>query len=105
MIRLTADEAMLATLRQATGPAEICDRQGQLVGVYAPMPAGPPPPIGPATEADLPEIKRRIATERGGKTLREVFEHLKSITPEPVAQAYLQKKIDQLAERDRCDSP
>jgi hypothetical protein len=105
MITLTADDAVLATLRQATGPAQIRDTKGNLVGFFAPANVGHVRLNGPATEADLPEIERRKATEPGGKTTREVFERLKSLTTDPAMQAYLQQKIDRLAEEERCGSP
>lgn len=104
MITLTADDTVLATLRQATGPAEIRDLKGNLVGFFAPAGPGRVVLNGPATEADLPEIERRKATEKTGKTTREVFERLKGLTTDPAVQAHLQQKIDRLAEEERCGS-
>jgi hypothetical protein len=86
MTTLTADEAMLAVLRQAQGPAEIRDAQGAVVGFYTPVSAG------------------QVPGERG-RTTRELFEHLKSLTTDPAMQAYLQTKIDGLKERDQCATP
>ena len=86
MTTLTADEAMLAVLRQAKGPAEIRDAQGKVVGIFTPVSA-----------AEWPGEKSR--------TTREVFEHLKSLTTDPATQAYLQTKIDGLKERDQCATP
>jgi hypothetical protein len=105
MFTLTADDVVLATLRQATGPAEIRDLKGNLVGFFAPANSGGVRLNGPATEADLPEIERRKATETGGKTTREVFERLKSLTADQALQAYLQQKIEKFAEEERCGSP
>jgi len=105
MITVTADDVALATLRRATGPAEIRDTKGNLVGFFAPANAGQVRLNGPATEADLPEIERRKVAETGGKTTREVFERLQSLTTDPALQAHLQQKIDKPAEEERCGSP
>jgi hypothetical protein len=43
-------------------------------------------------------------THEGGYTTRQVFEHLQRITEDPAMRDYLQGIIDDLAERDRCDS-
>ena len=49
--------------------------------------------------------ERRRQTREKGYTTKEVFEHLKSLTSDEPMRDYLQKKIDLLAERDRCDIP
>jgi hypothetical protein len=106
MTILTADGSHLDWLRQANGPTEIRDPQGRLIGFYAPTAAeGVPEHLRPASEADLPELRRRQATEGRGVTTRELFEYLKSITPEPEWRDHLQQHIDRLAERERCDAP
>jgi hypothetical protein len=100
MTILTVDEALLATLRRATGPAEVRDAAGNLVGFFTPAHARPSYPTTRATEADLPELDRRRATEQGGKTLREIFEHLKTLTTDPSTLADLEQRIQELAEAE-----
>jgi hypothetical protein len=91
-----------------TETVEVRDAQGNLIGYFAP--ASPERAdlngvhIGPFTAADLPEIERRIAQSSPGRTTRQVFERLQRLTTDPAEQAYLQEKIDRLAQRDSCDS-
>ena len=95
MTTLTADEAMLAVLRQANGLAEIRDPSGAIVGFFAPVSLERAHlHAQAAARIDPTEIKRRKESERQGHTTREVFEHLKSLTADPAMQAYLRQKIE-----------
>ncbi len=107
MTHLTADSAMLAVLSQAKELAEIRDASGKIIGYFAPVSAKDPQrQAQAAARLDRADLERRWATERGqGRTTREVFEHLLSLTPDPQTQAYLREKIAVLAERERCDTP
>jgi hypothetical protein len=102
VITLTADNTTLAILRQTTELVEVHDAKGTLVGYFAPVRAerahlyDPPYPTTRATEADLAEIERQKASETGGKTLREAFEHLLSLTDEEKSRADLRMHIDRL---------
>src|SRR5262245_1461819 len=120
MITLTVDDATLALLKQATGLAEIRDASGAVVGFFAPISverarqyAQAAAQIDPvelqrrkeAAKTDWAEIERRKREEPSGRTTREVFEHLQSITEDAATRAYLQAKIDALRERDGCATP
>lgn len=106
MTTLTADEAMLAVLRQANGLAEIRDTSGAVVGFYAPVTLEHAAQFASAAaHIDPAELKCRRESTDTCYTTREVFERLRSLTPDEEMRAYLQKKIDGLAERDGCATP
>jgi hypothetical protein len=107
MSHLVADDAMLAILSQVKELAEVGDSSGKVVGYYAPASVENARSYAQdAARIDRAELERRLATEHGrGRTTREVFEHLLSLTPDAPMQAYLREKIEQLAERDRCATP
>lgn len=98
MTVLTSDETVLAFLRQAKEQAEIRDAAGNFVGVFTPARSSAPYPTTRATEADLAEIDRRRATETGGKSLREIFLHLRTLTTNPAAIADLDRHIREFDE-------
>ena len=98
MTILTVDQAVLAALKQARGPAEIRDADGNLLGYFTPARPTGLFPTTRATEADLPELDRLAAAALPGKTTREVFEYLKTLTNDPTDLADLQRHIDELAE-------
>jgi hypothetical protein len=80
MTSLTADDAMLATLRQAQGLAEIRDPTGRVIGFFAPVSVEHADLYAQAAaQVDPTEIQRRKAA--GGKphTTQEVLDHLKSL--------------------------
>jgi hypothetical protein len=104
MNTLTVDNATVAMLRQAAEPVEIRDSDCNVIGFFAPLPPGTHPPPGRITEAELAKLDRRRAPEGPGKSTREVFEHLKTLTDNPADLADLQRHIDELAERDRPSS-
>src|SRR5262249_25642850 len=104
MTALIADEATLAFLRQAQGMAEIRDRAGNVIGVFAPA----CPPNGGKLAGSLidpAEIARRKKETAKGYTTRQVFEHLLSLTEDAEERSHLQKLIAEVAERDACAAP
>jgi hypothetical protein len=102
MTVLTIDEATRAFLRQAKEQAELRDAEGNLVGVFTPAHAGVPYPTARATEADLAELDRLHSTERSGNSLRDIFQHLKTLTTNPDDLIDLDQHIREL---DDCTSP
>ena len=64
MSRLTVDSATLARLQGVSGPVDLCDEHGRIVGHYVPYPGGLP---ADALELDIPEeeLDRRAANFRG----------------------------------------
>jgi hypothetical protein len=80
MITLTADDTLLAVLKQTKGLAEIRDSAGTIVGFFAPVEMDRAHLYAQAAaQTDPQEIKRR--KEAGGKThtTQEVLDHLKSL--------------------------
>jgi hypothetical protein len=80
MITLIADDAMLATLRQANGLAEVRDASGTIIGFFAPVSLDRAHLYAQAAaQTDPMEVKRR--KESGGKThtTQEVLDHLRSL--------------------------
>jgi hypothetical protein len=101
MITLTADAALLAILRKATGPAEIRDGDGNFVGFFTP--AADERTIQ-RTEAEWAELDRR-ARNKGGHTLKEIFQRMQTLTTDESECAHLQEMIDRMDEEDRCATP
>lgn len=107
MVALTADEGMVALLRQATEVVEIRDLRGSVVGFFAPA------TLKDADEAvkvaalfDWDEIERRKASKEKGYTTREVFEHLLSLATDPAERAQLQELIDERRREEQgCARP
>jgi len=80
MFTLTADDNMLAVLRQAQGLAEIRDASGTVVGFFAPVSVERAHLYAQAAaQIDPTEVKRR--KEAGGEThtTQQVLEHLRSL--------------------------
>jgi hypothetical protein len=99
MITVTADVALAEKLRQANGPAEIRDPEGKVVGFFAPVSVNHALQYAQvAARIDRAELARRKASEKTGRTTREVFERLKTLTQDPETLAHLQQKIDGLEE-------
>ena len=99
MITITADGPTLAALRQANGPAEVRDPEGRVVGLFTPAALNAVQQHGHATpRIDRDELARRKASEKKGRSTREVFEHLRTLTQDPELLADLQEKIDGLKE-------
>ncbi len=101
MITITADAALLATLRQADGPAQVRDTNGNVVGFFAPV---APEHAEAAARTDWEELDRR-ARSTGGRTLKEIFQRLQTLTTDEAVRGRLQKKIDQMTEDEGCDTP
>jgi hypothetical protein len=106
MITLTADDATLAVLRQASDLAEIRDRDGNLIGFFA------PPSFEEAFEytrvaaqIDPAELERRKHEPGERVTTKQLFERLKSLTDDEAERAELQKAIDEMTEWERCSTP
>lgn len=94
----------LKDLAQFVEPVEIYDENQKLIGLFVPAKSGRelsegPPPI------DLAELERRKRSNQKGYALKEIFEHLLSLTNDEQTRKFLLGKIDQLAERDRCLAP
>jgi hypothetical protein len=100
MVTLTADADLLAILRKANGPAEIRDADGNMVGFFTP--AGAENAVG-RTEEEWEELRRR-AQSTGGRTLKEIFQRMQSLTTDESERADLQEKIDRMEEEDGCDT-
>jgi len=106
MLTITADAAMLAKLRAANGLAEIRDDEGTVVGFYAPASVEKAPQRAEAAaRVDWEELRRRANSPERGRTLKEVFQHLQSITKDEPMRAYLQQKIDRMTEEEGCPTP
>jgi hypothetical protein len=119
MTSIIVNEALQAQLRAAEGCVELCGANGRIIGYFTPLGSSDTPPKGPLSgdgvhdpladlraDFDLVEMERQLALgEKKGIPLAEVYEHLKAITPEPEWRDHLQKCINRLKERDRCDTP
>jgi hypothetical protein len=106
MSSITVNEGMTAILGQVKGLTEVRDPGGNVLGFFAPASIrNAAAYAGAAAHFDPAEIQRRKELNEPGLTTREVFERLKSITPDEKMQAFLQEKIDRLAERDQCAAP
>ena len=101
MITITAEGVLLEALRRADGPAEVRAPDGTVVGVFTPArghrPAQQLSATGPIN-IDKAEVARRKASQKTGRTTREVLERLKTLTQDAEALAHLQQTIDGLAE-------
>ena len=100
MTQLVADRTPLEILAHVAERIEICDASGTVLGHFTPV---NPERVqaryrNSAPRIDREELKRRKAQGRPGHTTRELFERLKSLTPDRKMQDYLQEKIDKLAE-------
>jgi hypothetical protein len=98
------DDTLLKELAIFLDPVEITDAKGKLLGIFVPanLERGRKLFEEAVANTDWAEIKRRANSGQKGRTTKEVFERLLSLTTDPVVRADLQKKIDALAERDRC---
>ena len=108
MIQLTADDrCLLKDLRLFVEPVEISDANGKLLGLFVPANLEREKQLYAkgAARIDPAEIERRKQSKEKSYTTKEVFEHLKSLTPDPAMQTYLQRILEELAERDKCAAP
>lgn len=69
MITITADAALLAALRQADGPAEVRDADGNVVGISAPV---APEHAEAAARMDWEELERRARSTGGTHPERNI---------------------------------
>lgn len=108
MVQLTADDTWaLSDLGIFLEPVEISDSNGKLLGVFVPanLERGKQLYANGATKIDPAEIERRKRANNRAFTTEEVFRHLLSITTDPQMRDYLHKKINAVAERNRCVVP
>jgi hypothetical protein len=91
-------------LAHVTGPVEICDAEGKVLGHFTPANQECAKTTKPRT-LEPADLERRKAPGRKSFTTREVFEHLKAVTTDREMQDYLQQKINDLAKRDECVAP
>jgi hypothetical protein len=122
MKNVTANEEMLASLRNCKSAVQVRDTEGYIVGYFVPFvrerahlyheafaqlePSenGDDGLVDLREDFDLGEVEKMLASNEGkGVTLVGVYEYLLDITPEPQWREHLQKQIDRLKERDRCD--
>jgi hypothetical protein len=106
MTRVIADQEMLAALGRAKELVEIGDPNGNVIGFFAPVSLAHAARYAEfAARIDRKELDRRCSVEGGkGRSLREVYEHLLTLTTDPQGQAHLREQIAKLAERDQCTS-
>ena len=107
MTRIIADEEMLSVLGGAKQLIEIGDPNGNVIGFFAPVSLAHASRYAEsAARIDRKELDRRFSAEHGkGRSLREVYEQLLTLTTDPQGQAHLREQIERLAERDQCASP
>ncbi len=86
MSAITVTDPVLSFLRQISGPAEIRDASGHLVGFFTPRSVAAPSRVEP------------------GKTYTtlEVFEHLLTLTDDPQRRADVQRHLDEIKRRRQC---
>lgn len=74
MTCMTIDDATRDVLRSASGPVELCDREGRLLGTFNPLPTAQD-----YAEADasvpIEELERRLR-EESGRPLAEILTDL-----------------------------
>ena len=87
MSSLVVTEPVAQSLRNTGDLTEIRDPAGKLLGLFAP------------TSATHQSEQHTVYTTR------QVFERLLSQTTDPSMRAYLQQKIEVIAERDACAAP
>lgn len=102
MIQLTADDKPMFVLGGLVEPAEIYDSDGKLLGVFVPDALAEKRALYAKSEAlfDPVEIERRKATEQGGVTTKELFEHLLSLTQDEDTREDLQQRIRKLEDEE-----
>jgi hypothetical protein len=82
MIRLTLTDEQAQLIAGASQPIDVVDSQGRALGKIAPTPQNQSDP-GAISDADLAEIKRRMAADDGTRfTMPEMLEHLRTLASE-----------------------
>ncbi len=106
MTQLRADKLLPELLGILTGPVDLVDAEGQVLGRFIPDPACAKRFWGRAD--DLPpveEIARQLNTDGPSCTTRQLFEHLLTLTGDPTERAQLEELIKQRAgEEAGCPS-
>jgi|SRR6266851_9509799 len=106
MTAITVRKAMLTTFKQVKELTTIRDPSGRIIGYYAPrILERAKNHARLATRFDPAEIERRAKSKKRGRTTKQVFQHLQSLTKDRTMKKYLQGLIDRLEERDRCAIP
>ena len=99
MNTITPNADTLALLRQVSALVEFRDPDGNTLGFYAPASMEQARlHVQAAARIDRTELARRKASHKTGRTTREVFERLQSLTQDPDVVAHLQEKIEGLGE-------
>jgi hypothetical protein len=123
MTILTANEALLRFFQDADETVAVRDSAGNVVGFFAPVDAARVPAYArallalefgwdnadpaakpPTADFDLAEAERQLASPSKGKTLDKIFEIFQLLTDDPATRADLQRHIEEIRERSRCDS-
>ncbi len=106
MTQFIASEAVVALLKEAKSLVEIRDGGGQVIGYYAPVSMPDARENADwAAQIDPVELARRKQPGRRTFTTRQVFEHLLTMATTEEDRADLQRHIEELAARERCDTP
>jgi hypothetical protein len=107
MVHVTADGSLsLNDLGLFIEPVEISDADGKLLGLFVPANLERARQLyAKPSRIDAAEVARRKQANRKGFNTEEVFHHLLTITSDPLKRAYLEKKIELIAERNRCAIP
>jgi hypothetical protein len=69
MSQIVLSDDQARTVRTATGPIEVRDRQGDLLGYVSP----------PPSDAEVAEARRRLVSNGPWYTTGQVIDHLKSL--------------------------
>lgn len=104
MAHVTAHSGLsLRDLGHFVEPVEINDVDGKLLGLFVPANLERTKQLyARPSKIDPAEVARRKQLNRPGYTTEQVFRHLLSITTDPKGRAYLEKKIEEIVERNRC---
>jgi hypothetical protein len=106
MTQLRADQIWPDLLGVLTGPVEIVDAEGQVLGQFTPDPERVKQFYGRADHLpEAAEIERQLTTAGPSYTTRQVFEHLLTLTSDPTERAHLEELIKKRAAEDHgCPS-
>lgn len=86
MTPVTASPEIAQFLSQMRGTAEIRDPQGNILGHYAPF-----------TDEAVGELPLQKKDRKNNLPLKEVFEHLLSVSPDEVRKGILRKNLREKA--------
>ncbi|MBI1902735.1 MAG: hypothetical protein HYS13_16670 [Planctomycetia bacterium] len=75
MTRVTIDDSLCAKLDGVSGPVELCDNSGRVVGKF--LPSGEPATLWPQDECPYTEEElEAMRKTKGGRTLAEIWKSL-----------------------------